>query len=146
MLSLILGPALGLLGSAIGSVFKIWERKQELQAQREKQQHEAELTKLNIAARGQEMENEQWIAQVQATADMLKSSYEHDASYGPITTGAAAWLRWVRPGLTILLITLTASFYFTDGSLHQQITKSILMMTEAAVTWWFADRAREGKK
>lgn len=151
---LIAGPVLGLLGSALGSVFKWFEKKQEIEAQRLRQDHEIALTKLNIEARGKEMENEAWLAHISATAEMVKSSYEHDASYGPVSKGAAVWLRWVRPALTLILLALVAAEFFYAGeqyriegmTIQERIVASSLMMCEAALTWWFADRTREARK
>jgi len=151
---LIAGPILGLVGSWVGSIFKYFEKKQDLEAQKLRQDHEVALTRMNLEARGKEMENEAWLAQISATAEMLKGSYDHDASYGPVSRTAAVYLRWVRPGLTFLLLVLVAVMFFFAGdqyrieglSIQERIVVSTLMMAEAAVTWWFADRTRDRQK
>jgi hypothetical protein len=153
ILQLIAGPVLGLVGSWVGSIFKYVEKKQDLKAQESRQAHERDLLKMNIDARGKEMENEAIIHQIDATATMLRGSYEHDASYGQVSRGAALWLRSVRPALTFSLVGLTAAVYFTSGgeavfhgmTVRERVVGSILMMTEAAVTWWFADRTRQSQ-
>lgn len=155
-MSLLAGPATGLFGSLVSNIFGgiagYFKRKQELQAQKLQQDHETNLLQMNISARGQEMENEQMIAQMAAAADMLAASYQHDASYGPVSTKVAAVLRFVRPVLTLLLLILTGTIYFTSldaatitvgeetMTIKDKVVMSVLFMTEAAVFWWFADR------
>ncbi len=146
------GPLLGLLGSAFSSVMGYFEREQRMKADKAKHDHETRLLEMNIRARGQEMENEAWIAQMGATADMLAGSYEHDASYGPVSGNISAALRFVRPLLTLILVVLTGIIYFSvaDGAVieidgdtmtvRERVVISVLLMTEAAITWWFADR------
>lgn len=154
LINLLAGPVLGLLGSWAGAIVRYFEKKQEIEAQKLRQDHELALTRLNIEARGREMENEAWLAQVHATAEMVKSSYEHDASYGPVSRAAALYLRWVRPALTFLLLVLVAAMFFFAGepyriegmTIQERIVVSTLMMAEAAVTWWFADRTRDRQK
>lgn len=156
VMSLLAGPATGLAGSLLSNLFGgiagFFKRKQEIEAQKLQQAHEIKLLQLNISARGQEMENEQMIAQTEALSSMLTASYQHDASYGPVSPTVAAVLRFVRPVLTLLLILLTAAIYFTvaDGAsitigddtmtIQQKVTTSVLFMTEMAFSWWFADR------
>lgn len=152
--TLFAGPLTGLLGSIFGAVMKSIERKQQLEADKEKYAHERGLLEMNIAARGQEMESEAMIAQMEAMAKMVAGSYQHDTNYGPVSQGAATALRFVRPGLTLLLFLLVTAMYFSvtsieDGSeytLQQQIVMTVLYLFEVAFTWWFADRARESKK
>jgi|TARA_Y100000310_G_scaffold92194_2_gene89807 hypothetical protein len=136
----------GILGSGIGAITDYFKKKQELQAQLAKQAHEVKLLEMNISARGQEMESEQAIAQIEATAAMMKGSYQHDASYGQASPWAVNLLRMIRPTLTLVLILLTAVVYWQAEVGEQSgIVATVLYLTEVAVTWWFADRAR-GKK
>jgi len=145
--TLLMGPATGLLGSLFGGVMKYFEKKQEMEAQAIKQAHEVTLLQMNIAARGEEMENEAMIAQVAATADMVSASYQHDASYGTSNPWINGALRMIRPILTIGLIALTTLIFLKANEAEQsKIILTVLYMTEVAVTWWFADRARGSKK
>jgi hypothetical protein len=107
-----------------------------------KRLHEVALLQMNIDARGQEMENEAMIAQVQATAEMLKGSYEHDASYGPVGPKAASVLRFMRPALTFTALILAAALVYTVGGSETKETAvlRVLTLAEIAFTWWFADR------
>lgn len=156
IVSLFGGPLAGLLGSIVSGAVGYFEKKQQIEADRARFAHEEKLQEMNITARGRELEQEDLIAQTRAVAEMLSASYRHDASYGPVSKGAAAALRWVRPGLTIFLLVLVAALWFTapDGAItvgdetmtiKERIVSSILFMSEAALTWWFADRRRANK-
>ncbi|MDX9863091.1 MAG: hypothetical protein RBS99_19455 [Rhodospirillales bacterium] len=156
LVSLFGGPLAGLLGSIVSGAIGYFERKQQIAADKARFAHEEKLQTMNIEARGRELEQEDLIAQTRAIADTLAASYQHDASYGPVSKGAAAGLRWVRPGLTIFLLVLVAALWFTapDGAItigdetmtiKERIVSSILFMAEAAMTWWFADRRRANK-
>jgi len=146
--SLIGGPITGLLGSAFG-IFGKWMEARERRKDRELEQaHELKLQQLNIQARGQELEQESLIAERQASADMLAASYRHDASFGEAHRWVVDVLRLMRPLFTIMLIMLTGIIFWkaSDGAAQHKIIATILYMTEVALTWWFADRARERKK
>lgn len=156
LVSLFGGPLAGLLGSLVSGVVGYFEKKQQIAADQAKFAHEEKLQEMNIAARGNELEHEDLIAQTKAITDTLGASYQHDASYGAVSPGAAAALRWVRPGLTIFLLVLVAIVWFTapDGAItvgdetmtiREKIVASILFMAEASLTWWFADRRRANK-
>jgi hypothetical protein len=155
--SILSGPIVGLFGSIVSAFVAFKERQQKIEEQKLAQAHEVRLLEMNINARGQEMENEQIISQMEAMSEMLSASYQHDASYGPVSENMAAFLRLIRPSITLLLIILTALVFFmvedaaiiTVGeeamTVQERVVMSILFMTEAAVTWWFADRRRSQK-
>lgn len=149
---LLAGPATGLLGSLIGAGVQLLEHRQRLAELDAQHRHELELQRLNVAARGQELEQEALIAQSAAHAQAMAASYRHDASAGPVYRWVASALRLVRPLLTVGLIGLVGGMYFVglpddvtlDGrSIREHITLTVLYMAEVAVTWWFADRARD---
>ncbi len=154
LIALLGGPITGLLGSAFGIFGKWLEHKQDLEKTAITNAQEIELQKLNIAARGQEIEQEALIAQTSAMSKMLKSSYQHDIGGGQASQSVINVLRLMRPLFTILLILLSGLifFYSTEGDLidgqpiREHVVLTILYMTEVAVTWWFADRARSSKK
>jgi len=146
--ALVGGPITGLLGSAFG-IFGKWMEARERRRDRELEMaHELKLQQLNIQARGQELEQESLIAERQAAADMLTASYRHDASFGQADRWVVDTLRLMRPLFTITLIVMTGIIFFktADGELQRRIVATVLYMTEVALTWWFADRARERKK
>lgn len=158
LVSLFGGPLAGLLGSLVSGVFGYFEKKQQIEADKARYAHEAKLQEMNIAARGQELEQEALIAQTQAMAEMMKGSYDHDASYTTARSPAVATaLPFFRPLVTITLVgaTVTLAFHVSpEGviqvgdetmTIREKVIGSIIFMSEAAVTWWFADRRRSNK-
>lgn len=151
--TLFAGPAVGLFGSLISGVMGFFERKQQLEHDKAKWSHETTLQELNISARSQELESEDRIAQTAMIAETLKGSYEHDASYGKPSQGAANVLRFVRPLLAFTLLALVGWFWFSvpmmevgdDLTLREAIVLKTLFLAEVAVTWFFADRRRANK-
>tara|TARA_R100001530_G_C4268619_1_gene142499 strand:- start:203 stop:691 length:489 start_codon:yes stop_codon:yes gene_type:complete len=144
------GPGFGLIGAVLTQVGKFADRWAQAKEDAAKRTHEIQLLKMNIEARGREMENEQVIAQAQAMADMMSASYRHDASYGPTGPKAAAILKFVRPALTFIALALAAVIVFIMGdssidvesgwTIKEQAAIRILVLAEIAFTWWFADR------
>ncbi len=153
LLTLVIGPLTGLLGSGLGTVVKWLEHRQRMAELERQQAHELRLQELNIQARGQELEQEALIAQTQAHADAMAASYRHDASAGPAHRWVASLLRLMRPLFTLLLLALAGAIYFhalpgdlVDGApVREHVTLTVLYLAEVAVTWWFADRARATK-
>ena len=150
LLTMILGPVTGLAGSLLGAGVKWLEHRQRMAELDRQQAHELRLQKLNIEARGQELEQEALIAQTQAHADAMAASYRHDASAGQTYPWVASILRLMRPLFTLLLIGLAGAIYFAalpgdevEGRpLREHVALTVLYLAEVAVTWWFADRAR----
>jgi hypothetical protein len=157
LVTLFAGPFAGILGSLISAGTSFFERKQKMEERAAEMAQEIKLQEMNIAARGQEMENEALIAHTNAVAQQLEASYQHDASYGPVGQTAATVLRFVRPALTFLLIGLVALIYFTmpdaqivddvgvATSLGEMVVLKVLFLAEAATVWWFLDRRRTNK-
>lgn len=150
VLTMLLGPITGIAGSTIGTLTKWLEHRQRMAELERQQAHEIRLQELNIQARGQELEQEALIAQTQAHADAMAASYRHDASAGQTHKWVASALRLMRPLFTLLLIVLAGAIYFfaqaedaVEGKpLREHVALTVLYLTEVAVTWWFADRAR----
>lgn len=147
LLSLLAGPVIGVVGSAISAFAQHKTKLLELQMIDRKHAHEIRLQELAFQSRHAELESEERIASTNAQASMVQGSYQHDASYGIPTPRAAIVLRMTRPLLTVGLVGLVAAFYFTtdDAVQRGQITTTALFLAEVAVSWWFADRARQSK-
>ena len=140
------GFASGIIGSGLGAITDYFKNKQDMQQMQLKHDHEARLLKMNIEARGSEMENEALIAQVDAAKEMVTGSYQHDASYGQASKGVVNILKLIRPSLTFFLLVLVGVIYFKATASEQlDIIATVTYLSEVAVTWWFGDRAR-GKK
>ena len=157
LVSLLGGPIVGVLGSAISAGMSYLERKQKIEETKLEFAQEIKLQEMNIKARSEEMESELLIAQTEAVTQQLSASYQHDASYGQVGQGAATVLRFVRPALTFGLLALVAIVYFTmpeaqivdengvASSLGELVVLKILFLTEVALTWWFIDRRKTNK-
>jgi hypothetical protein len=141
------GPIVGVLGSVVSGVVGYFEKKQQIESDKLKFQHEEALLDKQIAARTSEMESEEAIAGMAADAAALKGSYRHDASYGETGPIIASVLRLVRPMLTLILIGLVALIVVLDDSAidRQGVALKVLFLAEVAVTWWFADRRKAAK-
>jgi hypothetical protein len=145
------GPIMGLLGSITSAFFKEREAKAAVEAKKVDQAHELALLTKQAEIRGKEMENELAIAQADAVAKQVTASYAHDsAGAGKSYAWAEAVKTLFRPFITLILVLLSAGVYFTFDPLtmglnpiQEHIIASVLFLTEVAVTWWFADRARE---
>lgn len=157
LVSLLGGPIVGVLGSAISAGVGYFERKQKMEEKQMDYAQETKLQEMNIAARSAEMESEAAIAHTAAVAKSLSASYKHDASYGQVSQTAATVLRFVRPVLTVFLLLLVAVVYFTlpeskivgeDGvatTVGEMVVLKIMFLSEVALTWWFVDRRKANK-
>ncbi|MCO6440295.1 MAG: hypothetical protein J5I81_04245 [Nitrococcus mobilis] len=140
LLNVLTGGGLGLLGSIVSKVLGLFEAAQKRKDRAMAFAHELKLLELQSRERSVEREHELAIAQEATWAGIRTASYEHDESYG--TNGFTAWLRWVRPALTLLLIALTAVVFFstTDFGVRAEIANAVVVMAMMALTWWFGDR------
>ena len=148
IISLLAGPVIGVVGSALSAFAQYKSKQLDLQIKDKEHAHEIRLQELSIQTRQMELESEERIAQTNASAAMLEASYRHDASYGLPSPKAAMALRLVRPLLTIGLVGLAAYFFIDseDEALKGQIVTTTLFLMEVAVSWWFADRARQATR
>ena len=138
------GGATGIIGSAIGTVGRFLEKKQELKQMKLEFDQELQLQELQITARKDELESEQAIVQVQADSDIKTASYAHDASYGIATPIIASILRFVRPVLTFGLLGFSGYIFFSvqeDPTVVRELSNQIMFLTTTAVAWWFGDRS-----
>jgi len=146
LVTLLGGPLVGLFGSVVSGFVGYFEKKQQIEMEKVRFAHETNLLQLNIAARGEEMENERMMASMQADSANLIASYQHDAfsGAGKPYRWVASVLRLVRPALTVGLIALVAYLIAADiaGIEMQAVAMKILFLAEVAVSWWFADRRR----
>ena len=136
------GPLFGVVGSVVTNLIGSY---QEAKRQQREYEHIEKMTKLNAEFKAQEAEHELTRTQVEAGAAGLKASYQHDALYGAVSMWAANILRFVRPGLTFLLLGLVAVFFFAGDVDRSTIVLKVTFMAEMAVSWWFVDRRIQGK-
>ena len=142
--SVLTGGATGIIGSAIGTVGRFLEKRQELKQMKLEFDQELQLQQLQITARKDELESEQAIVQTQAESDIKTASYSHDASYGVSTPIISSILRFVRPALTFGLLGFSGYIFFSvqeDPSTVRELSNQILFLTSPAVAWWFGARS-----
>ena len=138
------GGATGIVGSAIGTVGRFLEKRQELKQMQLEFDQELQLQQLQMTARKDELESEQAIVQVQADSDIKAASYAHDASYGPTTPIIASILRFIRPVLTFGLLGFSGYIFFSvqnEPTIVRELSNQIMFLTTTAVAWWFGDRS-----
>ena len=138
------GGATGIIGSAIGTVGRFLEKKQELKQMKLEFDQEIQLQQLQMTARQEELESEQAIAQVQADSEMRSASYAHDASYGPATPVISSILRFVRPILTFGLLGFSGYIFYSiqdNYDIVRELSNQLMFLTTTAVAWWFGDRS-----
>jgi len=107
------------------------------------------LSKQNELASAQR-EYEFETATVNGQAQTLSASYQHDASYGPISQMVSNILRFFRPVLTLLLLVVSVwgihrliASGNADAALISTSVESLLYLTSLAISWWFGDRGFE---
>ncbi|GLQ20340.1 hypothetical protein ACFFUB_02650 [Algimonas porphyrae] len=137
------GGLFGLIGTALGRVTGIFERRQAFAQEQARWQHELKLHELTMQARGQETEAELALIAQSGSWSGLEASIMADAAIGEASRWVINTLRLVRPTLTMLLWLITGWIFARtqDGS----IVEAAVFAATAATLWWFGDRAPRGR-
>lgn len=141
------GGLTGILGLGVKGLFGWLEARTEIQKLTIMQNHELALQKLNIEARGQELEREAQIAQ----EETLRASYGFQNLSGQkVWTWVASFSALIRPVLTLYLVGLITWFSWkalpeaakvpVTPDLVREIIQTVLYLGTAAVLWWFGSR------
>lgn len=135
------GGVFGLIGTLIGRVSGLVERRQEQAHERARWTHEAALIALQREARAEETEGEVRLAGAAGSWDGLAASLAAEAAIGP----AYAWVNAVRaltrPVLTLLLWVITGLVFLGSGAAERAgIVETATFAATAATLWWFGDR------
>ena len=129
-MSMLIGAAVGAIGSFVNTGLSIWREKNQYQAEEKKRSDELEMAKLNVAR------------------DTQVASYKHDTDGGLASQWVINFLRLVRPAITFYALALITAFWFMP-ELGEEfkgiIITGILDIASMAVAWWFGSRA-VGKK
>ncbi len=123
---MLIGAAVGVIGSFVNTGLSIWREKNQFQADEKKRSDELEMAKLN------------------ASRDTQVASYKHDTDGGQASIWVVDLLRLVRPAITFYALLLITLFWFSPGiSITDQgiIVASVLDVASMSVAWWFGDRA-----
>lgn len=138
------GGVFGLIGTALGRVAGIFERKDENAQEKAKWNHEYRLHELNMKARAQESEIEIELAAQAGSWAGLEASIKADVASGTASQWVINILRLVRPSLTVILWVITSVIFLQTQ--NQEIAEAAVFAATAATLWWFGDRAPKPPK
>lgn len=133
------GGVFGLIGTALGRVSGIFERRAENAQEKARWEHEYRLHELNMTAREQESRIELELGNQIGSWNGLTASLQADATIGRASKWVINVLRLVRPSLTFLLWLITAGIFVQTQ--NQAIVEAAVFAATAATLWWFGDRA-----
>lgn len=150
------GGVVGVLGSALGRVFNMFERRMarkdrelEMVHERDRWLHEDKLLQRQMEAKQQETELAIELAASEGSWRGLTASIEADAG---IET-ASGWVNDIRgitrPTLTVFLWIIVAtiiSFKLAGEDEIRSIVDAIIFSATTATVWWFGDRAPTRKQ
>jgi hypothetical protein len=145
------GGLVGILGSGLGRVFGLVERRMarkdkelEFEQERYRWQHESQLVRLQMDAKQAETEQAIELAASEGSWAGLRASIDADAKID----SSSPWVNDIRgitrPALTVLLWVITGAilwFGLADKSTTQKIVDAIVFSATTATVWWFGDRA-----
>lgn len=149
------GGLLGLVGALGGQIVGIFQRRSEHKMKMEEMRLELEVREKEIAGelegkridqttRREEAEGRVEERREQSFAEAVRAEAQLADGYIWVTAVKAL----TRPGLTLLLLTLTTAVYFSSvPEVRQAIGDSIVVTTSTAVLYWFGQRhlARAGR-
>lgn len=132
---MIIGAALGAIGSIFNTGLSIYRDKQQFQADKEKRSDEFEMAKLNA-------QRDTDVANASDDKDVRVASYAQDSAIGQGSQWVVNLLRLVRPALTFYALALITLFWFTilDEESKKLIVASVLDLAAMAIAWWFGER------
>jgi len=133
------GGVFGLIGTTLGRVAGIFERRDENAQEKARWNHEYRLHELHMQSRVQESEIELELAAQAGSWKGLEASIQADAASGQASLWVINLLRLVRPSLTFLLWLIAAGIFLQTQ--NQAIAEAAVFAATAATLWWFGDRA-----
>ena len=158
------GGLFGILGAGIGAFAKYFQRRQEMEAERERRAHELMLIEAQQRTAAAETENELRIIDTKAAADLREASYQMPIS----VSGVHMWVNDVRslfrPLLTAGLVAgafwivwlLVGRLDARDGGVLAQVIgpdeaadlvgygiRTLIFLAATAVAWWYGERSMQ---
>ncbi|MFN7181023.1 hypothetical protein [Hyphomonas sp.] len=135
------GGIFGLLGTVIGRVAGLVERRQDNQQERARWAHEKDITQLQMQARAAALAAEEKLAATAGSWAGLTASMQAEAAIG----GSYRWVEAVRaltrPLLTLLLWVITGLVWLgAAAEARAAIVETTTFAATAATLWWFGDR------
>ena len=137
------GGIFGLLGTALGRAVGFFERRQDIQHEERRWDHEVQLIQLQQAAKVAETEAEIVLTETEGSWRGLQASLNAEAQIAASYKWVDAARALTRPALTILLWLITAAIWaYANEANRSSITETATFAATAATLWWFGDRGR----
>ncbi len=137
------GGVFGLLGTVIGRIAGLIERRQENTQEQARWKHEAALVELQMKARASELAGQEDLAQTAGAWQGLASSMAAEAAIGDSYRWVNAVRALTRPLLTLLLWIITGLVYLgAAADARAGIIETTTFAATAATLWWFGDRGQ----
>lgn len=135
------GGVFGLIGTVIGRIAGVVERRQENAQEQARWKHEAALMELQMKQRASELSGQESLAQTAGAWQGLAASMAAEASIGDSYRWVNAVRALTRPLLTLLLWLITSLVYFgAAAEARADIVDTATFAATAATLWWFGDR------
>ena len=135
------GGVFGLVGTVIGRIAGLVERRQDNAQERARWVHEAAVLDLQMKARASELAGQERIAQTSGAWQGLSASMAAEASIGDSYKWVNAVRALTRPLLTLLLWLITGLVYLgAPADARAGIVETTTFAATAATLWWFGDR------
>lgn len=131
---MIIGAALGALGSVVNTGLGIYREKIQIAADEKRRSDEYEIAKLNA-------DKDKEVSAINAQAQSLAASYKHDTETGDAAQWVINIIRLVRPSITFYALGLITVFWFFATDVDKAlIITATLDICSMSVAWWFGDR------
>jgi len=135
------GGVFGLIGTVIGRIAGLLERRQENAQEQARWKHEAALMDLQMKARASELAGHESLAQTAGAWQGLASSMAAEASIGNSYRWVNAVRALTRPLLALLVWLITSLVWFgAAAEARTRIVETATFAAPAATLWWFGDR------
>lgn len=140
------GGAFGLVGTVIGRVAGLIERRQDNTQERARWAHDAAMQAARMREMAAATEAQIKLADAAGAWRGLAASMEAEASIGESYKWVNAVRALTRPLLTLLLWAITGLVYLgASAEARVGIVETATFAATAATLWWFGDRGQKGR-
>lgn len=135
------GGIFGLIGTVIGRVAGLVERRQDNQQERARWAHEKDIAELQMRARAEAFAAEAQLVDAAGSWAGLTASMQAEAAIGASYRWVEAVRALTRPLLTLLLWIITGLVFLgAAAEARAAIVETTTFAATAATLWWFGDR------
>lgn len=140
------GGVFGLVGTVIGRVAGLIERRQDNTQERARWAHDAAMQAARMREMAAATEAQIKLADAAGAWRGLAASMEAEASIGESYKWVNAVRALTRPLLTLLLWAITGLVYLgASAEARVGIVETATFAATAATLWWFGDRGQKGR-